>query len=201
MIANLGFGALVIAFILSLYGIGAAIYGAKNQSVKWVESARLSMLLTFPLIAAAALSLIYLLVNHQFQFEYVASVTSRSMPLYLRITALWGGQAGSLIFWSLLMSAFASAVTLRKWDRDAEFLPWVIVVSLVTLAFFLLETYELKSEDILSVYKFLLSKEDDSITTVEDFYNNSKLITSASSLGSIRLCTWLTLVSPKALTT
>jgi len=137
MIANLGFGALVIAFILSLYGIGAAIYGAKNHSVKWIESARLSMLLTFPLIAAAALSLIYLLVNHQFQFEYVASVTSRSMPLYLRITALWGGQAGSLIFWSLLMSAFASAVTLRKWDRDAEFLPWVIVVSLVTLAFFL----------------------------------------------------------------
>ena len=28
-------------------------------------------------------------------------------------------------------------VTLRKWDRDREFLPWVIVVCLVTLAFFL----------------------------------------------------------------
>jgi len=35
------------------------------------------------------------------------------------------------------MSAFASAVTLRKWDRDQEFLPWVIVVALITLAFFL----------------------------------------------------------------
>ena len=35
------------------------------------------------------------------------------------------------------MSAFASAVTLRKWERDREFLPWVIVVALVTLAFFL----------------------------------------------------------------
>ncbi|NTV36868.1 MAG: heme lyase CcmF/NrfE family subunit, partial [Anaerolineaceae bacterium] len=40
------------------------------------------------------------------------------------------------LFWSWLMSAFASAVTLRKWDRDREFLPWVIVVSLVTLLFF-----------------------------------------------------------------
>jgi cytochrome c-type biogenesis protein CcmF len=55
-------------------------------------------------------------------------VTSNSMPLYLKVTALWGGQAGSLIFWSWLMAAFASAVTLRKWDRDREFLPWVIVV-------------------------------------------------------------------------
>jgi cytochrome c-type biogenesis protein CcmF len=59
------------------------------------------------------------------------------MPLYLRATAWWGGQAGSLLFWSWLMAAFTSAVTLRKWDRDREFLPWVIVVSLVTLAFFL----------------------------------------------------------------
>jgi cytochrome c-type biogenesis protein CcmF len=59
------------------------------------------------------------------------------MPYYLKITALWGGQAGSLVFWSWLLSAFASAVTLRKWDRDREFLPWVIIVSLVTLAFFI----------------------------------------------------------------
>ena len=103
----------------------------------WVESARKAMLLTFPLLTVSALSIIYLLVTDHYEVEYVANVTSRSMPMYLKVTALWGGQAGSLIFWSWLMSAFASAVTLRKWDRDREFLPWVIVVSLVTLAFFL----------------------------------------------------------------
>jgi cytochrome c-type biogenesis protein CcmF len=96
------------------------------------------MLLTWPLLTLTALSIIYLLVNGSYEVAYVASVTSNSMPLYLRVTALWGGQAGSLVFWSWLMAAFASAVTLRKWERDREFLPWVIVVSLVTLAFFLL---------------------------------------------------------------
>jgi cytochrome c-type biogenesis protein CcmF len=35
------------------------------------------------------------------------------------------------------MAAFASLVTLRKWDRDREFLPWVIVVACVTMAFFI----------------------------------------------------------------
>ena len=137
MIAGTGFGALVITFLVSLYGIGAAVYGARNNDRRWVESARLSMLLTFPLITISALSLIYLLVTGRFEYEFVSSVTSRSMPVYLRITSLWGGQSGSLIFWSWLLSAFASAVTLRKWDRDQEFLPWVIVVSLVTLAFFI----------------------------------------------------------------
>jgi cytochrome c-type biogenesis protein CcmF len=55
----------------------------------------------------------------------------------LKITAWWGGQSGSLLFWSWLMSAFTSLVTLRKWDRDREFLPWVLVICGSTMAFFL----------------------------------------------------------------
>ena len=96
------------------------------------------MLLTFPLLTVAVLCIIYLLVSGHYEIQYVSEVSSSSMPVYLRMTALWGGQSGSLIFWSWLMSAFASAVTLRKWDRDREFLPWVILVCLVTLAFFLI---------------------------------------------------------------
>jgi cytochrome c-type biogenesis protein CcmF len=137
MIANLGYGSLVIAFLVSLYGIGAAYYGARQHKPSWISSARNAMLLTWPLVTIAALSIIYLLVTNAYEVDYVASVTSNSMPYYLKVTALWGGQAGSLVFWSWLMSAFASAVTLRKWERDHEFLPWVIIVSLVTLAFFL----------------------------------------------------------------
>ena len=137
MIANLGFGALVITFLISIYGVAASIYGLRQKKAVWVDSARNAMLLTFPLLTLSAVSIMFLLATEHYEVEYVANVTSSSMPMYLKITALWGGQAGSLVFWSWLMSAFASAVTLRKWDRDREFLPWVIVVSLITLAFFL----------------------------------------------------------------
>jgi cytochrome c-type biogenesis protein CcmF len=129
MVANFGFGALIVTLLVSFYGIGAAIYGARKNLPAWVESARLAMLLTFPLVTISALCIILLLVNGNYEVEYVSSVTSSSMPTYLRITALWGGQAGSLVFWSWLMSLFATAVTLRNWHRDREFLPWVIVVS------------------------------------------------------------------------
>jgi cytochrome c-type biogenesis protein CcmF len=137
MITNLGYGALVITLLVSVYGIVTALYGLRRDKPAWVDSARNAMLLTFPLLTISALSIIVLLVTDHYEVEYVANVTSRSMPVYLKVTALWGGQAGSLIFWSWLMAAFASAVTLRNWKRDREFLPWVIVVSLVTLAFFL----------------------------------------------------------------
>lgn len=137
MIANLGYGTLIIAFLSCFYGVGASLYGLRRNHPAWVDSARHAMLLTFPLITLSALCIIYLLVSGSYEVEYVASVTSESMPLYLKVTALWGGQAGSLVFWAWLMSSFASAVTLRKWERDRELLPWVIIVCLITLAFFL----------------------------------------------------------------
>jgi cytochrome c-type biogenesis protein CcmF len=137
MIANFGFGVLFITFLVTLYSVFAAIYGDRKQIPAMVESARRAMLLTWPLLTLTAGVLIYLLINNHFEVQFVYEVTSRSMPTYLKVTAWWGGQAGSLLFWSWLMSAFASLVTLRKWDRDREFLPWVIVVACITMAFFI----------------------------------------------------------------
>ena len=137
MLAQFGFGVLVITFLLALFSVCTAIFGYYSKSDRWVESARRALQLTFPLISLSALALIYLLVTGHFELEYVYSVTSQDMPVYLKVTALWGGQAGSLVFWSWLMSAFATAVTMRKWERDREFLPWVVIVTAVTLAFFL----------------------------------------------------------------
>ena len=137
MLAQFGFGILVVTFLLSLFSTSSAIYGYFSKSDRWVESARRALQLTFPLISLSALGLIFLLATGHYELEYVYSVTNHEMPLYLKITALWGGQAGSLLFWAWLMSAFATAVTLRKWDRDREFLPWVVVVTALTLAFFI----------------------------------------------------------------
>lgn len=137
MLAQFGYGLLVLSFIVALYAAAAAVLGARSRSVAQVDSARRAMLLTFPLISFSALVLITLLVSNQFNVQFVYEVTSKDMPTYLKVTAWWGGQAGSLLFWSFLMSAFASAVTLHKWERDIELLPWVIVVACVTLAFFL----------------------------------------------------------------
>ncbi|MGD8730298.1 MAG: hypothetical protein PVH92_00340, partial [Anaerolineales bacterium] len=128
MIANFGFIALVITFVAALYGAAAAAYGAVKRKPEFVESGRHAMLLTFPLLTLSALAIIYLLVTGHYEIRYVASVTSNAMPVYLKVTALWGGQEGSLVFWSWLMAAFATAASLRRWDRDRELLPWIILV-------------------------------------------------------------------------
>jgi cytochrome c-type biogenesis protein CcmF len=137
LIANVGYFSLVLAFFTAIYGAIAAAYGERHGRSQYIESARRAMLLTWPLVTVSVLAIIWLLVGGDYQIRYVASVTSSSMPAYLKVTALWGGQAGSLVFWSWLMAAFSSAVGTRKWQRDRELLPWVVMVTMVTLAFFL----------------------------------------------------------------
>jgi cytochrome c-type biogenesis protein CcmF len=137
MIINFGYGILLVTLAVSIYGIVAAIVSVRKNDLVWVKSARNAMLLTWPLITVSTICLLYLLANEHFEVLYVYNVASRAMPLYLKLTALWGGQPGSLLFWAWTLSAFTSAVMLRKWDRDREFLPWVILVSLLTLVFFL----------------------------------------------------------------
>lgn len=137
MLPEFGYGVLLVSLVVTIYSGVAAFYGVRSQSASLVESARRAQLLTFPLITLSSLILIYLLVNNRFDVSFVYEVTSSSMPTYLKVTAWWGGQAGSLLFWAWLLSLFTSAVTLRKWDRDIEFLPWVIVVSAITLTFFI----------------------------------------------------------------
>ena len=137
MAVEFGYGMLCITLITAIYAVVTAFLGGRYNEQRLVESARLAMALVFPLLTVAVICLLFLLKSGDFSVVYVYSVTSKVMPDYLKLTALWGGQAGSLLFWSWLMAAFGSAVAIRKWNRDREFLPWVIIVAMITLIFFL----------------------------------------------------------------
>lgn len=76
MLAQFGFGVFVLTFLLALFSVGAAVAGYFSKSDRWVETARLGMLLTFPLITLAVLALGYLLVTGHYELQYVYSVTS-----------------------------------------------------------------------------------------------------------------------------
>lgn len=103
MVPNLGYAALLLTFILALYSAAAAAFGQRRNRPDLVESARNASLMAWPLISLAALLLIGLLVRGDYQVDYVASASRRAKPTYWKITALWGGQAGSLLFWCWLM--------------------------------------------------------------------------------------------------
>ena len=51
MLAQFGFGVLVVTFLLALFSVGAAIFGYFSKSDRWVESSRRALQIIFPLIS------------------------------------------------------------------------------------------------------------------------------------------------------
>ena len=136
MLTDIGLITLVIAFLLSLYATLASLYGGWRGQQAWVESARNAALLVFPLLTIPVMVIVYALYTLDFSLAYVYDVSSRAMSPFLRVTALWGGQQGSVLFWAWLMAAFVGLVLLKKWERDRELMPWVTFVAMLTTAFF-----------------------------------------------------------------
>jgi cytochrome c-type biogenesis protein CcmF len=137
MIADLGFAALFIALLAAVYAIFAAIHGVRANQPRWAESARNASMIIFPLVALSCLALIILLVSGDFSIEYVWRVSSRDMPTYLKVTALWGGQAGSILFFNLMLAGFTAAAMARKWDHERAIMPYAVIVASITQVFFL----------------------------------------------------------------
>lgn len=136
MLTDLGYYAVLIALFACVYATFASLWGVRVNDDRWVQSGRTAASLTFPLVLMGCVGLWVALLNHDFGVKYVADVSSLSTPTFFRITALWGSQNGSLLFWSLVMSCFMFFAMARDWDTDKVFLPYVTATMCVILGFF-----------------------------------------------------------------
>jgi len=50
-------------------------------------------------VSAAAAYLMYLLITHRFEFQYVYAYSSLDLPLKYIISSFWGGQEGTFLLW------------------------------------------------------------------------------------------------------
>ncbi len=137
MIADIGMLSLTMALLLAVYTATAALYGGWKGRWTWVESARNASVMIFFMLTISVVAVVYSLVRLDLSLAYVSEVSSRATSLFLRVTALWGGQRGSILFWAWLMSAFLAAVAIRKWDTDRVLMPYVIGVATLTTGFFI----------------------------------------------------------------
>ncbi len=136
MINDFGYIALALSALLAVYAAGAAWWSTRHPDERWLESARNAAVATAPLLTLACAAVVYNLLIGNFNIFYVYNVSARGMSYFLRATALWGGQAGSILFWTWLMSLFAAVVFIRKWEADRPLMPWVLIVTMLTLLFF-----------------------------------------------------------------
>ena len=130
--ASLLLGVMVVAG----YTFAVALWAGASGRARALQAARFGAYGTVALIAVAVLCLAYAFVSHDFRIRYVAHYSDRSMPLQYLLTALWGGQDGSLLWWLFLLSLYTGSCVKWLGNKYVELQPYVIATLMAIILFF-----------------------------------------------------------------
>ncbi len=133
---QLGHYAILASLCFCAYGMVAGVWGGKQRNLALIRSAENAVIANFVLIGAASVSLWYLLLTNNFLVKYVTEYSSVDMPTHFKFTAFWGGQAGSLLLWSLVLAVFGTAAIVQNRHSHRALMPWVAVCLLGVMFFF-----------------------------------------------------------------
>jgi cytochrome c-type biogenesis protein CcmF len=134
---HLGTLALYLALVLAVYAIVTSLWGVFRRQSAWIASSTQAAHAVFACVTIAVAALLHALVTRDFNVEYVASYSSSTLPLPYTIAALWGGQAGSLLFWAFILTFFSTVVHVQNRTKNRELMPYVTATLMVITLFFL----------------------------------------------------------------
>lgn len=131
------FGSLMVyaVLVVAAYTFAVAVAAGSGRP-RLLSSARLGAYATSGLILFSVLLLAYAFVTHDFRIRYVSRYSDRSMSTTYLLTALWGGQDGSLLWWSLLLGGYIGVCVRWLKGRYRELQPYVIATLMVIVGFF-----------------------------------------------------------------
>src|SRR3982751_1664697 len=135
---NLGALALLLALCLSVYAVVGSLVGRWKQKPFLILSAERAVYSMWILLASAVGILIHALVTGDFRLSYVAQNTNHAMPWYYKVTAWWGGMAGSLMLWAFVLASYSVVVVYQNRRKFREMMPYVVTVLMIVESFFLL---------------------------------------------------------------
>ncbi len=124
MLPTLGHVAIVIGLLVSAYAVVAFIVGARRRDATVVHSARRAVLVSFVLAGIAALAMVISLLGHDFSVLYVARNNATTTPPFFSVISLWAALEGSILFWTLLATGWATLVLYRNRGRHPQLIPW-----------------------------------------------------------------------------
>jgi cytochrome c-type biogenesis protein CcmF len=136
-VADLGNLALWIALLIGTWGSAVAFVGGIKRRPEFAASAERSVFVLWGLLGVASFALLRALITHDFSLEYVASYTSRNLPIYYTLSAFYAGQRGSLLFWAIVVSTWGSAALFFNRGKYRELMPYVAGVVCIVATFFI----------------------------------------------------------------
>jgi len=127
--------------VVGFFGLAVSLLGVLRKDARLVETARRTIPVITGLTVVATLSLLAAFVTDDFSVSYVRENSERNQAEVYKLTSLWGGHAGSLLFWTVILSIFGALVVRRESrESPSAATPFLYLNLLVIQTFFSLMT-------------------------------------------------------------
>ena len=136
--AELGQAAIWVSSFSAIWAIAAISMGLPLKKIGLLKSGRNAVIATFVLISLATAMLIFGFVTDDFSIRYVKEVSSAAQPLLYKITALWGGMSGSLLFWLWLLTVGGALVVWQNRNASDTLSDYALIAITIVQLFFII---------------------------------------------------------------
>jgi cytochrome c-type biogenesis protein CcmF len=128
MIPELGHFALILALLVAIVQSVVPLIGAHRRDAVLMGIAKPAARAQFFLVALAFVCLAWSFATSDFSVVNVAEHSNTQLPLQYRVAATWGSHEGSLLLWVLMLTGWATAVTMRSQNLPDVLLARVLAV-------------------------------------------------------------------------
>lgn len=132
---NFGSLLLVVSLGILAFSIIQSIYGIYKSNKDAIELGRTTLMANSLVILLAFITLMTQLYRMDLSNYYVVMHSGEHLPIFYRITSIWSGSSGSLLFWNLLLNLFSFYVLYETRKFYTDRLP-VLNLVLGVLSFF-----------------------------------------------------------------
>ena len=136
MIPELGHLALILALCLAIILAIVPLVGSYIRDAGWMGYSRPLAAGQFALTLLSFLCLTWAFIANDFSVAYVANHSNSLLPIYYRISAVWGGHEGSLLLWVLILTAWTFAVGMFSRQLPLDMVARVLsVMGMISVGF------------------------------------------------------------------
>ncbi|PLR99898.1 heme lyase CcmF/NrfE family subunit [Bacillus sp. T33-2] len=131
-----GNASIYLGFVIAIYALAILIIGILTKKQRLVDSGKGGVMAVFVCASVAVAVLLYLLATSKFQYEYVRDYTSSELPLVYKLSALWAGNAGSLLLWTFFLAMYTVMVAFSRKMKGNPMVPYISAIMLANSIFF-----------------------------------------------------------------
>ena len=123
-----------VALLLAAWAAIVSFTGGIQRRDDLIASGERGIHATLAMLLLASLGLWSALAAHDLSLAHVASFTAANLPLVYTLAAFWGGPAGALLLFALLLSVCAAAAGFGGRRQNRQALPYVTGTLAIVLA-------------------------------------------------------------------